>query len=437
MRRIGEAIDAGRQQLDQPSRPERIGLALAAALRCRTARRPACRRSFGSSRYSPGFGSKPAAVGEGALARRRRPADHRGRHCRRARTRSGCRALGGSGELRVHEAPAVMRMHPEPPYFIAAAGANPPKQGGRQSTVNHSLGLTFYCSGYAAGKPDPCRTSPAPPAFWRPPPLAALLALSAGRLQDHQRRHHRLDRQQRSRAATPTGGASPTSGATRYRRSGNRRSRRISYAQALRATDQRAQAVAVLEQAAIRNSSNNDAARRLWPRAGRGRQSQAGARRAHPRAYAGPAGLAHPLCAGRGARPARPPRRGAALLCDRAQDHAGRAVDAVQSRPVLRAVEGPQARRRRRCGAPSRSRTPIRRCGRTSRWSSACRAASTRPRRSRAPTCRRAKPPPMSIICARCWRSRKSWKQKRAGPHRKPRSRTGSRGDAADRRRQR
>ena len=46
----------------------------------------------------------------------------------------------------------------------------------------------------------------------------------------------------------------------------------------------------------------------------------------------------------------------AALLRERAADRAGRAVGAVQSRPVLRAVEESAARRRRRCGAPRRSR---------------------------------------------------------------------------------
>ena len=49
---------------------------------------------------------------------------------------------------------------------------------------------------------------------------------------------------------------------------------------------------------------------------------------------------------------------------------------------------------------------PIRACGRTWRWWSDCRAASRKPKRSRAPTCRPIRPPPMSPICGRCSRSR-------------------------------
>ena len=60
---------------------------------------------------------------------------------------------------------------------------------------------------------------------------------------------------------------------------------------------------------------------------------------------------------------------------------------------------------RRRCGA----RRPIARstpgCGRTSPWSSACRAASPKPSKSPAPTCRPSRPRPMSPICAKCWRA--------------------------------
>ena len=62
--------------------------------------------------------------------------------------------------------------------------------------------------------------------------------------------------------------------------------------------------------------------------------------------------------AGRGARPDGPPRGGAALLRERAAARAGGAVGAVQSRPVLRAVEesaagrGDAAARRRAAAAP-------------------------------------------------------------------------------------
>ena len=59
-------------------------------------------------------------------------------------------------------------------------------------------------------------------------------------------------------------------------------------------------------------SEQSRRARRLWPRARRQRQLPAGARRAQPRAHAGPARLAHPVGAGRGARPDGPPCRRAA-----------------------------------------------------------------------------------------------------------------------------
>ena len=48
----------------------------------------------------------------------------------------------------------------------------------------------------------------------------------------------------------------------------------------------------------------------------------------------------------------RPPRGGAALLLERAEDRARRPVGAVQSRPVLRARQGPASAPRRRCGGP-------------------------------------------------------------------------------------
>lgn len=41
------------------------------------------------------------------------------------------------------------------------------------------------------------------------------------------------------------------------------------------------------------------------------------------------------------------------------------------------------------------------------RWSSACRAAFPKPRRSPAPICRRIRPPPMSPICGKCWRTKR------------------------------
>ena len=122
----------------------------------------------------------------------------------------------------------------------------------------------------------------------------------------------------------------------------------IAYARALRATEQRAQAVAVLEQATIRNPQQHAAARRLWPRASRRRRLPSGARCPEPGPHARQSRLAHPQRAGHRARSAGPPRRSAAPLFGRAQDRAGRAVGVVQSRPLLRADEGP-ARREASC----------------------------------------------------------------------------------------
>ena len=64
-------------------------------------------------------------------------------------------------------------------------------------------------------------------------------------------------------------------------------------------------------------------------------------------------------------------------------------------------------------------RAPIRACGRISRWWSDCRAASPKPKRSRAPICRPNRRPPMSPICGRCSRSRTRCRRARnrlAGP---------------------
>ena len=128
------------------------------------------------------------------------------------------------------------------------------------------------------------------------------------------------------------------------------------------------------------NPARQDRARRIRPRAGRGRRLQSGARRARPRPFARPARLAHPLRAGRGARSDRPPRRGAALLLDRAQDRSRRAdsccpISACPTR-CRRICRTP----RRRCAAPRRTGRSIRACGRISRSSSACKAASPKPR---------------------------------------------------------
>ena len=208
------------------------------------------------------------------------------------------------------------------------------------------------------------------------------------------------------RAAKPSGAREADALGEQFRANPRDPDVAIRYAQALRATGQRAQAAAVLETAALHQPEQQGAARRLRPRARGCRQLQAGARRARARAFARPARLAHPLGAGRRARSDGPPRGSAALLRERAQDRAGRALGAVQSRPLLRALEGPEARRGDAAPRLRNAAAPTSACGKTSRWWSACRAASRKPRRSRAPTCRQARRPRMSLICAGCWRRR-------------------------------
>ncbi len=270
--------------------------------------------------------------------------------------------------------------------------------------VNHSLGLTFYCSEHAAGP--------------SPSDLLAFAATVAAVWRC------------RRPAARPPATKSPARSPSRARRSTDaewrRRARNLR--QPLPRQSQRRRGRHRLCPGAARHrparaggggagagldpqSAQHAAARRLWPRAGRCRRIHRSARRARPRPHAGQSGLAHPQRARRRARPDGPPRRGAAPLRDRAQDRAERAVGPVQSRPVLRARQEPAAAPRRRCGRRPPGPMPGPRCGRTSRWWSACRAASPKPRRSPAPTCRPTKPPPMSPICGRCSRSENDWKK--------------------------
>src|SRR5262245_16898853 len=96
-------------------------------------------------------------------------------------------------------------------------------------------------------------------------------------------------------------------------------------------------------------------ARCIRARARRCRALPAGARRVRARPGAGPAGLAHPLGPGRGARPAWPARGGAALLWHRIEDRTGRAVGVVEPRSLLRALQGPGARG----GSSAAGRRPI------------------------------------------------------------------------------
>ena len=134
-----------------------------------------------------------------------------------------------------------------------------------------------------------------------------------------------------------------------------------------------------------------------------------------PRAHARPAGLAHPVGAGRGARPDGPPRGRAAATTRARSNRAGRALGAVQSRPVLRAVEGSGARPSRPCAAPAQQpgAEPRVRQNLALVVGLQGRFAGGRSR-SRAPTCRPKKPPPTSPICARCWRSRTARQQGQA-----------------------
>ena len=62
--------------------------------------------------------------------------------------------------------------------------------------------------------------------------------------------------------------------------------------------------------------------------------------------------------------------------------------------------------RERHCAAPRRISRSIRACGKILRSSSACKAASPKPRPSRRPICRPTRPRPMSLICATCWRAK-------------------------------
>ena len=263
--------------------------------------------------------------------------------------------------------------------------------------VNLPLGLTFYCSDLVR------RHHAAPNRSGLPRDASTPGAFPRFRGDKRRRWPAAAARPSRQVASSDTTGsiraeAAPRSNVEwrqemeswgeRYRANPADPDAAIKYAQALRAIGQRAQAAAVLERAAI---NNPDTARCSAPMAGRSpttasfQQALDVLNRAHT---PGPARLAHPVGAGRGARPDGPPRRRAALLRERAAADAGRAVGPVQSRAVLRAVEGSAAGRGDVAARRRAARGRAARCGRTSRWWSACRAASRRPRRSRAATCR-------------------------------------------------
>src|SRR5881227_3258420 len=105
----------------------------------------------------------------------------------------------------------------------------------------------------------------------------------------------------------------------------------LEYGKALREMGQRAQAVAVMEQAVLGHPSN----KALLAGYGRALADSGNFQQAFDvlsRARPGGSRLAHPVGAGRGARPTRPQRGSAAILRHRAQDRARRAAGFVQSR---------------------------------------------------------------------------------------------------------
>ena len=192
----------------------------------------------------------------------------------------------------------------------------------------------------------------------------------------------------------------------RYRANPNDPDAAINYAQALRGNGQRSQAVAVLEQASIQNPKHMGllgAYGRALADVGNYKQALDVLNRAHT-----PDQPDWRILSVQGAVLDQMGRHEEAqrYYAHRAADRAGRAVGPVQSRSVLRAVQGPRAGGGDAAEGGRRTRASIRGCGRTSRWWSGCRDASPKPRASRRPTCRPTKRPPTSPICGRCWRSR-------------------------------
>ena len=192
---------------------------------------------------------------------------------------------------------------------------------GLRIQVNHSLGLTFYCSGNAAGTPGsgfPCVLNRPVPPICLPPPLSPPCWPCRWRAVRHQRRYYRLG--SRVRCA-----AQRRRLAARGRRLGrplSRQSRRSRYRYRLcprAARDRSARPGGRRAGAGLDpQSAQYAAAWRLRPCVGRGRRLQPGARRLGPRAHARTARLAHPQRARRGARPTGPPRRSAETLLGRA-----------------------------------------------------------------------------------------------------------------------
>ena len=195
----------------------------------------------------------------------------------------------------------------------------------------------------------------------------------------------------------------------------------IHYAQALRATGQRAQAVAVLEQASI-ESPHDKAVLGAYGRALADAGNYQQAFDVLDRAHTPDQPDWHILSA-----------QGAVL------DQMGRHAEAqryyltalkivpdepsVLSNLGLSYALSKNLREGRDHAAPGigAARRSIRGCGRTWRWWSACKAVSPRRRASRAPICRRTRRPPTSPICGRCWRTAKTCaKPEPRRPRRRP-----------------
>ena len=210
------------------------------------------------------------------------------------------------------------------------------------------------------------------------------------------------------------GAASLETWGDRYRANPSDAKAAIAYAKALRATDQRAQAVAVLEQASIRNPHDMavlGAYGRALADAGQySRRSTCSAAPIRRTSRTGASSTRKARCSTRWAAT---PRRSAITRPRSRSCPTSRRCCPISACPTRSTKNLPQAEATLAAARP-RSPTPARRCGRTSRWSSGCRAASRRPRRSPAPICRPTRPPPMSLICAQMLAQRNDWKKDRA-----------------------
>ena len=281
-----------------------------------------------------------------------------------------------------------------------------------RQTVNHSLGLTFYCSGMPLDRQPPelpcvldrsvppaCLPRPPSRPCWRcrspaaRPPATTPPARSARATHAAQRSRVAAVARRLGRAATATIPDDAEAAIAYARALARHRSARPGGRRARAGLDPQ--------------SAQHAAARRLWPRAGRGRQlssrrSTCSAARIRRTIRTGASSTRRARCS---IRWAATPRRSAIYSS---------ALKIVPDEPSVLSnlglsyalIEGSEARRGHAAARGGAAEGRARRCGRIWRWWSACAAASPRPRRSPAPICRRTKPPPMSAICGRCWRSR-------------------------------